>query len=550
MRAGNQKHQHVRDNISFVGLHRLAFYTAVAALLCALMSAGSLAQANDVYITPDGGGNGVCTSNTHTPAWFNAPGNWGTGASQIGPGTTVHLCGTFTGAQGATLLRAQGSGSSGNPVTILFESGTILTSPAWSGSGAIVISGVSYLVVDGGTNGIIQNTAAGTNLSIHPNGFTSIAIYASNSGNGACTPGCRVTNLTVSNLYVHARTDCSVDYCADQSPNQQKINAVSMIHADGIRMDHMTVHDVGWAFAGSASNVEIDHNNVYNIDHGLAFGADGYNTTGLSVHDNHIHDMDAWSTGNCNAGCNGYHHDAVHIWNAGPPVSNSNVMIYNNLFDGIHGLHNVTAYLYAEGVTTNVNIFNNVFVSRLGSPIPFIWMGVNNPGTSSGTKILNNTFVNGDPSRAAILMYDTTGFIWQNNLFSGANTFFNAASTTGIVAGDYNQYEAQGAGGNYAFNFGSKQTNSLSTWQSLANLDLHSHYYGTSSLNTDGTPKSNSPAGAAGANLTSMGITALNADKNGNLRPSSGPWSVGAYNPGTAAATTVTPPTNLKATVQ
>src|SRR3984893_17134985 len=99
------------------------------------------AQASNVYITPDGGGNGICTNNTHPPSWFNNSGNWGNGATQIGPGTIVHLCGTFVGAQGATMLTAQGSGSSGNPVTILFESGANLTSPAWSGvTGAIDIS--------------------------------------------------------------------------------------------------------------------------------------------------------------------------------------------------------------------------------------------------------------------------------------------------------------------------------------------------------------------------------------------------------------------------
>ena len=49
------------------------------------------AQASDVYITPDGGGSGVCTNNTHPPSWFNSSGNWGSGAAQIGAETVVHF---------------------------------------------------------------------------------------------------------------------------------------------------------------------------------------------------------------------------------------------------------------------------------------------------------------------------------------------------------------------------------------------------------------------------------------------------------------------------
>ena len=41
--------------------------------------------------------------------------------------------------------------------------------------------------------------------------------------------------------------------------------------------------------------------------------------------------------------------------------------------------------------------------------------------------------------------------------------------------------------------------------------------------------KTGSPAIGAGTNLTSLGIAALNVDKDGNPRPAIEPWDIGAY---------------------
>src|ERR1700694_5707903 len=84
----------------------------------------SPAHASDIYIAQNstGAGNGVGCADARSVAWFNNSTSWGTAANQIGPGTTVHLCNTFTGAAGSTMLTVQGSGSSGNPITIKFES--------------------------------------------------------------------------------------------------------------------------------------------------------------------------------------------------------------------------------------------------------------------------------------------------------------------------------------------------------------------------------------------------------------------------------------------
>ena len=520
-----------------------------------LYAGSASAQASNVYITPDGGGNGVCTNNTHPPSWFNNSGNWGNGATQIGPGTIVHLCGAFVGAQGTTMLTARGSGTNGNPIRLLFEQGTNFTSPAWSGAtGAINISGQSYIVVDGGStcgwvnntsvpcNGTIQNTNAGTNLGIHPAGFTSNGVYAGDNNSSSCSPGCRVTNLNIINLYIHASLN-------DTSANQQVINAVTAWPAAGFRFDHNIVHDAGWAINTWGNGQEIDHNDVYNIDHAIASGIYNQDISGMLIHDNHIHDFANWDTAS-----NSYHHDGIHLWSNGAAV-NRNHMIYNNLFDGDCGV-NITSYFYIEGNSNGITAFNNVFIlpnnSNRNMAGEIAWGG----GTDTNPVIVNNTFLGLAGGSSGIDLNGYTGAIIKNNLFAGTNTFAYLWGGTIIFAADYNQYEAQGAGGSTAWQYGaaSINTNNFATWQSGlpggSGQDAHSHYYSTSSVNSDGTLKPGSLAGGAGTNLTSLGITALNSDKNGVARPSSGSWTIGAYGLGTSTPTVLSAPTNLKATVQ
>src|SRR5262245_20306585 len=115
--------------------------------LCLAQAGTALGSAANVYITASGAAGGNCTMNVQTPTFFNDPASWGGGANQIGPGTTVHLCGTFTGAANSNLLTFHGSGSNGSPITLLFEPGTQLDAPYWAyNGGAVNTNGNSYLV--------------------------------------------------------------------------------------------------------------------------------------------------------------------------------------------------------------------------------------------------------------------------------------------------------------------------------------------------------------------------------------------------------------------
>ena len=146
--------------------------------------------ANNIYIAQSatGAANGADCADAQPVSFFNSSSNWGSGANQIGPGTTVHLCGTFTGTAGQTLLTFQGSGASGSPVTLKFETDANLAAPYWSSSGAINVSGRNWIVIDGGTNGTIQNTANGSGLA-----------YMAQSNGFVLS---RVSNVTVKNLAI------------------------------------------------------------------------------------------------------------------------------------------------------------------------------------------------------------------------------------------------------------------------------------------------------------------------------------------------------------
>ena len=238
------------------------FFVAILLLLTPSISSAS---ATNVYVAQNsaGGANGADCADAFPVSWFNNGANWGSGTSQIGPGTTVHLCGTITGAANATVLGIQGSGTSSNPITILWENGAVVTAPVCPGiasGGCVDLQGNSYVVLNGGTNGVIQNTANGTGKAYQQ---SSTAIQA--IGSTSLT----VENLTIQNIYVHTSAS---DGVIDDS-------AAVCIYDNGSAnnwvIKNNVMHDMSWCISvqyNTSSNITISGNNIYNIDHGIAFG--------------------------------------------------------------------------------------------------------------------------------------------------------------------------------------------------------------------------------------------------------------------------------------
>src|ERR1019366_8983056 len=88
-------------------------HTSRFPLVCVLLVfIGKMALANDVYISQasSGSDNGDSCVTAHAVTFFNNSANWGGAPIQIGPGSTVHLCGNIT-----TTLVGRGNGISGSP---------------------------------------------------------------------------------------------------------------------------------------------------------------------------------------------------------------------------------------------------------------------------------------------------------------------------------------------------------------------------------------------------------------------------------------------------
>jgi hypothetical protein len=517
-----------------------------------------------VYIAQNstGANDGSSCVNAKAVSYFNTAGNWSltpTGI-QIGPDTVVHLCGTFTGAAGANMLTAQGSGTSGHPITIVFEPGANLTSPAWAGNqtGAITLTGSSYIIVDGGTtcgwvnnalvpcNGTIQNTSAGTAFTTPDTGlnqgcgaqfgpgnfsFCSDAIWAVN-----CSPGCEIRNLTIKNMYV--RTSQS-----DFLPNAGSVNGANIFNSVGFHIHNCVITDTGWAihYGEFGDNTEIDHTYFANMDHGLAGGSQGsgaHTVSGYLFHDNFFGDMRSWD------GSTSFHHDGIHIWTNGGTASPQilNASVYNNTFSANPGTfgNGFNAFLFTEGASQNLHVFNNLFI---GDPTNVnygreMWLFVNTCAgsptvctNSTGAVVVNNTllFSSGSFALQTFGGGGNSGGIYKNNVISNVATFADLrASTTPSV--DNNYYEIGFPTGNSFWYVGATSTNDFPTWKGTGS-DTHGFYSAsTSFVNSNGTLKANSPAINLGANLTSLGIAALNSDINGNVRSSTGPWTAGAFN--------------------
>jgi hypothetical protein len=508
----------------------------------------------NVYVAQTAAGlaNGISCANAYAYSFFNNSANWGTGASQIGPGTTVHLCGTFTGSAGASLLRAQGSGTSGNPITILFEPGAIMTAPYWGN--AITIDGFGFVIIDGGVpcgaiqggqispnpcNGTIKNTANGTGLAYHAN---SNFISASSCNN------CEIRSLALVNNYIH--TQCEANSGCDSAAGTVENSAIGF-SGSNIRIHDNAIHDASWAVNDQANasdvNVYFYNNNVYNVAHGLALYG-GNNWAGpVFFYNNRVHDYQNWDTGDADV----YHADGIHAFG----MNLAAIYIYNNYFQTSNQCC-ITAHVFLEGGASwtnggNYYVFNNVFIQPGGAV-----NGLLQPYLGNSLSIIyNNTIITADPANSYALAPSGSHIKIVNNAITSAGflALLNGGGGTSFAnpATDFD-YQAYGNCTGYnCWMWNNIDTGSFSTWASqCSGCDSHSSYNASLNLAADGSPTSQSTMVIGKAkNLTSLctgNVTPLCSDILGNARPASGAWDLGAY--AYASGNRPSPPTNLTAT--
>ena len=535
--------------------------TLLALACLTLMATGAHASASNIYISQNGAGaaNAADCGDAKPVSFFNSSGNWGSGSTQIGPGTTVHLCGTFNGGAGSTMLTVQGSGSSGSPITILFESGAVLQAPYWGsdpfagGPGAILCSGKSYITIDGGSNGIIQNTANGSASLGYSTQTTSTGIFATQ-----CPHFTVQGSLTVKNIYVHAENDTSGGNTA----------GIWVENSDGISITGATVTEasvpvnVGYEPPYSITNGTLAHLTIVHGCHLLVVGDGNSNgsASGLSIHDNVIgpHTQD-W-----NSSDQGCHEDGLFLQATNSGSLISNFQIYNNWIKSdmcsdrsAPGL-NCTAPVFYSGSIVSTQFFNNIvqYTASTGGYEALVRLAGSqetNDSFYNNTFDENNSSVNQSCDCAVFKSTETTGqtqsgFQVLNNIFVNvaAKVFLNEDGTLNGKYSNINNnvyYNVNQYGVDFTNN---QQYSSFSQWQSLG-FDRNGGT-GNPSLTANYVPQTGSSAISVGANLTNLGISQLDADKNGTPRPAAGTWVPGVYQVGSTGGPA--PPLGLTAIVQ
>jgi len=373
--------------------------------------------------------------------------------------------------------------------------------------------------VDGGGSGIIESTANGTGRANQ---------QLSHGIDGHPCNNCEIKNITLQNFYVHSSP-------ADEGFDEVQMTCILMSGSNWLVHDN-TMHDAGWCindfYDNGDTNVRVYRNNIYNVNHG--FAAAGYPAVSASnfyFYENHVHDYANWDT---NGG--GYHHDGVHGY--GDVGANlTNLQIYNNLFDGNTGA-NFTSHIYLEQPTqpsaapslTNWLVFNNVLdgSNSIGS---FGVLGIS--GTVGG-QAYNNTIFGANVNGDYCFLTNGSNAIFMNNIVSGcwAGIFQYHASPAVVL--NNNVYANSGACG-VAYDFSANCYGTLAGWQAYSGQDAASQKVANANLDGSYKPIAGSPVIGAGAILSGLGISALNSDKAGILRPTNSAWTVGAYSFGSSS---------------
>lgn len=484
-------------------------------------------MAEDLWFTQSGAGGhtGADLSNAWSVAEASTAGNWGAGAGKISAGDTLHASGTIT-----TTLTVQGSGSAGNVITILFETNAKFSKAAWSGgtlttTGAIAVDTKDYITIDGGTNGIIENTANGTGLANQ---------QLSTGVNGTSCNHFIVKNLSVLNLYVRtAGTEQNGFGYGMGIINTAKNNAAWL---DFI-VRNCTVTNCYYGIycdwpAGGASSVEWDHNtsSACNWNMGMGDRAAGTMTTVL-IHHNTCSNWSNWD----DTASNNFHHNGFYGFGENSGLL-TGVQVYANTFGGGYGSFATSAVFLSGGIGT-ATIYNNIFKAN-ASDAPatgFITMQPNG-GASATLKVYSNTFAGTGTGNGVYLNFENGGTAagttmdLKDNVWSGVGTavaiFTRGSSTT---TSDYNVAYGLIGGSEFSYSTtGSASFKTFAQWQALG-FDAHG-VTGNPLLNSNQTLQSGSSAIGTGTSLSGT----FTDDFNGVTRTN--PWDIGAFKFGSSTA--------------
>lgn len=483
----------------------------------------ALASGEEIYVAQSAlnGDTGVDASNAHSKAWFENSANWGSGTNKIGPGDRVHFVGALSGAS------AQASGTPGAPITLFFEPGAKLSSP---NTDLLNLANLNYIVVDGGANGVIENTANGTTLANHTPGVKGVNVT-----------GCSnitIKNLAIRNLYVHTSTsDASLDFTTGGGVYANGYGA-------GMVIQNCAFSDICWCvimFGSPSGTLTVDSCSFVNYDHGIG-GVAGTSgpVAGFKATNNHFGSTVNWDTT-----ANSYHHDGIHtFWGNGGALPNA--VITNNLFDGDWGTHNTAHLFFEQNYNTHSPseapgwlIANNVHIQNSGNYLNNGFM----VAIGNNAVIANNTYIGSGVALSQALSVTGTGVVFENNLISGVNRFVDAASP--FAAANNNIYASVVGSGNTPFRFQNSNIASFSAWKTATGQENASSQLSSVAINQDGTL----PAASAAVDAGMVVGGSLTTDKLGVLRLQGRAWDVGAFEYASGGSVAVVPPSNATTSI-
>jgi hypothetical protein len=480
----------------------------IAAVMFCL--AGFRAIASDYYVSQSGSGaiNGADASDALPLSWLNNPTSWGGGSGTIQPGDTVHLVGTLTNN-----IKVGGSGTVSNYITVLFEPNASITQPAGSG---ISLQSYNNLVIDGGVNGLIQNTDNGSSLGSHKG----VSGVCGNPSVGNIT----IQNLTLSNLYVRSTN-------TDESGGGSGISLTG--NMTNIIIRNCTISQIqngiylGYAAGAASHDWNVYSNNISYVNWGVGVGD---NNAGSSLYNVYIYNnvVDHWKNWDDVVG-NSYHHNGIYTYAANSQSTISNCLVYANLIGPDFGTSMYqTSGIFASGASgslTSLNrymAFNNIIWVTNGG----VAEGLINFSGMTNSLIANNTLYENNIPQAGVCIYAeyVTNTLIANNIVEGCMAVgiqeVEASWWKYPVQTDYNAY----------FPWGNNSGVTFSGWQGNSK-DVHSinttiaHTLTSSISGSFGTNMVYAACIGNGTNLSAWFTT----DYAGNTRTNAGNWDIGAY---------------------
>ena len=500
----------------------------------------------DYYFAPTSAGSNSGASCSNAYAYSDPTNGWNTSAKQTA-GNKIHICpGTYSGAVGASpLMTISHSGSSGNPLTILGEPGSeVFSAPYWGGTGAIYING-NYVTLNGQGNITIENTLNGTSGGACLAGpcttqGNTVGLQVGNTSGGVPVANVTVENFTMTHLYVH--TPYVNDSAGNNSAGIQACANTSLI-------THITLDNVDSGISNGGctglSNLEISFSTITYSNHSVTIGINSGTVTGVLVHDNTITNAYNWDEPD-----NGYHHNGIFTF--ADPAGTITGQYYNNFIGGqfssdtSYGASHTTALIFLEYDNANSYIFNNVLALSSGDLYGVANGLITIGGSSAPQYVYNNTFYETRDNGDECVRGGNNSLDFRNNVVISCGMGVSWSGTIPSFTADYNVY--YGLHGSGPWIWQTDQFINFSQWKADCGCDAHSINGTSPNLDANFNPLAGSVAIGFGANLTSLGISALDFDKAGIARANTGNWTVGALIG--SGATLPNSPTNLSVTAR